>query len=522
MKRKKLLTVLIVLGCCSGLAFFAACSPPPKTEPVKTASIPDDAFLPEDWGKVYPLEYDAYMKTKDPKPANASKYKKGWDTDLVVYDKLSEFPYMALLFNGWGFGIEYNESRGHYYMLTDQLEIDPSRLKAGGVCLTCKSPYVPALMQELGPKYYSDPYMDVHAKIPKEGQKLGVACINCHNNKDMSLKIHQPPLRKALADMGEDVTKQSRQDMRSLVCAQCHVTYIVSKDDQGKSVDVFFPWQGSKVGDISMENIIKVIRSDPHYGEWKQNVTGYKFGFIRHPEYELYSRNSTHWNANVSCADCHMPYKKVGANKISDHNVTSPLKDEMRACQQCHTETPEWLKKQVLAIQDRTVSLMQRAGYATAVTAKLIEMTHKAQADGKPIDQDLYNRAKDLYIEAFYRVIYSGAENSVGFHNPTEMSRILGDAIAMAGKSDALLRQALTKAGVAVPADVNLELAKYVNKRGVKPLNFQPNMEFADPFGIQDKLTPRASMGIQAAAEAPAKPESPAKPGAKAPAGEKK
>ena len=50
---------------------------------------------------------------------------------------------MALLFNGWGFGVEYNEPRGHYYMLIDQLEIDPSRLKAGGVCLTCKSPYVP-------------------------------------------------------------------------------------------------------------------------------------------------------------------------------------------------------------------------------------------------------------------------------------------------------------------------------------------------------------------------------------------
>ena len=193
MKQKKLLTFLIVLGCLSSLALLAACSPPPKAEPVKTVTIPDDAFLPDVWGKAYPLEYDAYMKTKDPKPANASKYKKGMDTDGIVYDKLSEFPYMALLFNGWGFGVEYNEPRGHYYMVIDQLEIDPSRLKAGGVCLTCKSPYVPKLMQELGPKYYSDPYMDVHAKIPVEGQKLGVACINCHNNKDMSLRIHHRP-----------------------------------------------------------------------------------------------------------------------------------------------------------------------------------------------------------------------------------------------------------------------------------------------------------------------------------------
>ncbi len=130
---------------------------------------------------------------------------------------------------------------------------------------------------------------------------------------------------------------------------------------------------------------------------------------------------------------------------------------------------------------DRVVDAPGRLCRAT--TAKLIEMVHKAQAEGKPIDQDLYNRAKDLYIEAFYRVIYTGAENSMGFHNPSEAGRILGDAIAMAGKSDALLRQALAKAGVTVPEDVNLELAKYLNKRGVKPLNFQPKMEFPDPFG---------------------------------------
>jgi len=497
MKRQTHFAILVVAALVVAGVLLWACSPPPKTEPVRTATIPDNTFDPAVWGKVYPLEFDAYMKTRDPKPP-LSRYKRGWDTDLIVWDKLSQFPYMALLFNGWGFGVEYNEPRGHYYMLIDQLEIDPSRLKAGGVCLTCKSPYVPKLMQDLGPRYFSDPYMDVHAQIPPEGQKLGVACINCHDNRDMALKIHQPPLKKALAVMGVDLTRVSRQEMRSLVCAQCHVTYIIPKDANNKSIDVFFPWQGSTVGNISAENIIKVLRSSPAYGEWKQAVTGYKFGFIRHPEYEFYSRQSTHWQADVSCADCHMPYIRVGANKISNHNVTSPLKDNMRACQQCHTETPEWLRQQVLTIQDRTVSLMLRAGYATAVAAKLIEQVHAAQAQGKAIPTDLYERAKDLYYEAFYRVIYSGAENSVGFHNPSEMGRILGDAIAMASRCEALLRQALAQAGVAVPAEVNLELAKYVNNRGVKPLHFQPKMEFLDPFGIQDKLTPRESLGLAA------------------------
>jgi nitrite reductase (cytochrome c-552) len=175
--------------------------------------------------------------------------------------------------------------------------------------------------------------------------------------------------------------------------------------------------------------------------------------------------------------------------------VTSPLKTDLRACQQCHAETTQWLRDRVYGIQDRTVSLLNRAGYATATTAKLFETAHKAQAEGKNIDKALYDKAKDLYIEAFYRVNYMGAENSVGFHNPVEGMRILGDAVAMAGKAEALLREALTKAGVDVPADVNLELAKYLNKRGVKPLNFKPELEFKDPFGVQVMLTPEASLG---------------------------
>ena len=120
----------------------------------------------------------------------------------MIYDKLSEYPFMALLFNGWGFGVEYNEIRGHYYMLIDQLEIDPSRLKAGGVCLTCKTPYAPKLKKEMGVNYFKDPYLDVHAKIPAQFQQMGVTCIDCHDNKTMDLKLSRWTLIKALKDMG--------------------------------------------------------------------------------------------------------------------------------------------------------------------------------------------------------------------------------------------------------------------------------------------------------------------------------
>jgi nitrite reductase (cytochrome c-552) len=523
-----MLGVAVVLG---GLLLFLTCSPP-KPEPVRTGTIPDGEFDPAKWGQVYPLEYDRWKMTKEPKPEGTSKYKRGYDTDKVIYDKLSEWPYLALLNHGWGFGIEYNEPRGHHYMVIDQLEIDPSRLGAGGVCLSCKTPYAAKLEKELGPKYFSMKYLDAHAMIPKEHQELGVACIECHDNKTMGLRLYHPAALKSFPFLGQDPSKMTRQELRSAACGQCHVTYIIPRDKDMKAMDVFFPWQGSKPGDISIENIIKVIKKDPSVyqsewgtGEWVQKVTGFKLAFIRHPEYEFFTRNSVHWNAGVSCADCHMPYIKVGANKISDHDVTSPLKTNMKACQQCHTESPEWLKNQVLAIQDRTASLMIRSGYATATAAKLFEMVHQAQKDGKPVDQKMYDQAKDLYLEAIYRVIFINAENSIGFHNPSEAGRILGDALAFAGKSDGLLRQILTKAGVEVPANVNLDLAKYLNNRGKKPLNFQPKQEFKDPFGLQELLTPASSLGITAAAPAaapaaataPAAPTAPAKPAPAAP-----
>ena len=396
---------------------------------------------------------------------------------------------MALLFNGWGFGIEYNEPRGHAYMVIDQIDIDAGRIKGGGVCLTCKSPYATKLEKEMGIDYYKMPFKEVLAKIPEQYRKLGVACIDCHNNNDMSLNISRGfTLNAALKDMGIDSSKLTRQEMRSAVCAQCHVTYNITKDQEMKSVGIYFPWQGSTMGNISIENIVKKMRSDPSVLEWKQNVTGYKMPFIRHPEYELFSYNSVHYKAGAACADCHMPYTKVGAYKVSNHRVTSPLKTDLRACVQCHSESAEWLRAQVESIQDRTVSLMIRSGYATSTVAKLLEKVHTTQAAGKAIDTALYDKAKDYYMEAFLRLNFIGAENSVGFHNPAEALRVLGDSLAFAGKSEALLRQALAKAGVDLPVKIDLEMNKYIEGRGEKKLKFNPAMEIKDPFGVQERF----------------------------------
>lgn len=477
----KVITRCGFAGVMVAAAIWAGCSQQ-KVAPFKAAEIPEGTIDPVEWGKVYPVQFEMWKATGQPTPAGKSRYKKGYDLGQGRPDKLDEYPFLALLYNGWGFGSEYKEPRGHYFMVQDQLEVDPGRIKAGGSCLTCKTPYAPALQKEMGAAYYSTPYKDVLARLPKDQQSLGVACTDCHTSKGMSLRISRGfTLGKALKEMGVDQAKLTVQEMRSLVCAQCHVTYIIPKDKEMHSTDVIFPWSKSRVGNITIENIIEQIKSTPTHREWTQSVTGFKLGFIRHPEYELYSNNSTHWVAGVSCADCHMPTVTVEGQKVSDHRIMSPLKNDLKACAACHTESVETLRGKIFAIQDTTMNLYLRDGYATATVAKLFEMANKAVALGKKVDKSLYDRAREDYEQAFYRVVFIGAENSIGFHNPQETMRVLKDAERYAASAEVSLRQALTGAGVAVPEKVDLELGKYVNNRGAKKLMFKPENEIKVP-----------------------------------------
>ncbi|MFA6317391.1 MAG: ammonia-forming cytochrome c nitrite reductase subunit c552 [Elusimicrobiota bacterium] len=465
---------------CAGILLWGCGSRNP--EAVTPVKVSEGEIDPAEWGKAWPLHYLSWASTREPAPAGMSRYKRGYDSRRVI-DKLSEYPYLALLFNGWGFGVEYNEPRGHAWMVEEQVQhVDKSRMKAGGVCLSCKSPYANQLHAKLGKDYFGKPFDEVHAMIPEKHRSLGVACSDCHEPTAAGLRINKTfTLVPALADIGMDASRLQPQELRSLVCAQCHVTYNIPKDADNKSVGLFFPWKGAKDRKISVETVIAHARRTP---EWTQSVTGFKLGFIRHPEFELFSNDSPHWKAGVTCADCHMPYQKSGKYKISDHRVMSPLKNEMRGCVQCHPETKEWLRDRVFATQDRTVSLLNRAGYATATVAKLFELAHRDAVRAK-VDPSLHDLAKTHYEEAFYRLVFVGAENSVGFHNPAESLRVLGDAVAHAGKAESLLRQALAASGVRVPVKVDLELAKYLNNRGERKLMHAPGIELKDPFGTQ-------------------------------------
>jgi nitrite reductase (cytochrome c-552) len=202
--------------------------------------------------------------------------------------------------------------------------------------------------------------------------------------------------------------------MRAFVCGQCHVEYYF----KGESKQLTYPWSKG----------IKVEQIESYYDEvghkdWVHKLSGAPVLKAQHPEFEMWSQG-IHARSGVACADCHMPYKREGAIKISDHHVRSPLLNIASACQTCHNFSEEELQARAEAIQDRTDALMNRAEEAVAALIRDLQKAHEA---GLPAEQ--LQAAQALQRKAQWRLDFVSAENSKGFHAPQEAARILGEAI---------------------------------------------------------------------------------------------
>lgn len=457
------------------------CSAPETTAPAPKVAA--DEHDPAVWGTAYPAAYEQWLSTRDERPAGKSAYKRGFDGG-VMFDKLSEYPFEAVLFKGWGFGIDYNEPRGHYYMLVDQQEADPARVKAGGGCLTCKSPYAQDLYAKDKAALFSATYADAVAMLPQGRHQLGVACIDCHDSATMALSTRRWTVDSAIEEVGLDKASMTQTDRRLIVCGQCHCTYSVMKD-QGKSVDIDFPWEGATWGAITVEKIIANIEGQDARHEWVQATTGFKLGYIRHPDVEFFTAGSPHYTAGVTCNDCHMAPVETAEGSLANHNIMSPLKLDMAACRQCHMESADQMRAAVIAIQDASLTDFIETGYQVATVAKLFEIANKSLET--TAGDSAYDQAAAHYRQAFYRLNYMAAENSVGFHNPAEGKRILADARTEADAADKGLRALLASKGVKAPAPVPLDLRSYLSDRGVKKLGFKRVQYIADPSGGAEK-----------------------------------
>jgi nitrite reductase (cytochrome c-552) len=411
----------------------------------QVVEIDEETVDPATWGKNYPRQYDGYLRTVD-----IVRTRHGGSE---AFQHLDEDPVWREIFAGYAFSVDYREERGHAYMLSDQDVTERLKVvKQPGACLHCHASVVPAYRQagiEAGvpadDAYRLEQIMkgfEIVNSLPyTDARKLvahPVSCIDCHDPETMQLRVTRPGFLngiQALA-MSDDPlphlqsierwraagrqgqyevnTMATRQEMRAFVCGQCHVEYYF----RGESKQLTYPW----------DNGIKVEQIESYYDEvghkdWQHKLSGAPALKAQHPEFEMWSQG-IHARSGVACADCHMPYQREGAIKISDHHVRSPLLNIASACQTCHNFSEGELQARAEAIQDRTDALMNRAEEAVAA---LIRDLQKAQEAGLPAEQ--LQAAQALQRKAQWRLDFVSAENSKGFHAPQEAARILGEAI---------------------------------------------------------------------------------------------
>ena len=132
-----------------------------------------------------------------------------------------------------------------------------------------------------------------------------------------------------------------------------------------------------------------------------------------------------HARSGVSCADCHMPYERQGAMKVSSHWVRSPLLNINNACQTCHNVPEDGAARQsATRSRRRTKSQIERA--AAAMT-DMLDAIREAKAAGATPEQ--LAPIFELQRKAMWRLDFISSENSMGFHADQEAVRILGESI---------------------------------------------------------------------------------------------
>ncbi len=375
--------------------------------PLKVVQISATELDPAVWGKNFPNEYDTFLKQQDTTittPFGGS----------VQYSKLERDPALVRLWAGYPFSVDYNKARGHYYALIDQKNTKRIQVVSQpGACANCHTAQAPQLIAQMGWENFNHtPYNNL-----KDQLTIGPSCADCHDPQTMNLRITRPAFINAMKARGIDVTQASRQDMRTYVCGQCHVEYYFAGDNKVLT----FPWtKGLNVDDI------QAYYDEISFKDWVHPDTGAPMLKMQHPDFEIWS-SSIHARSGVSCPDCHMPYMRAGAIKVSDHWIRSPLTDINRACQPCHHETEEELKTRVVNIQTTTSKLTKQTESALVDAINAIAAAKQAGAT----DADLA-KAQQLHRQASMRWDFVSSENSTGFHSPQEAARILGNAIDLA------------------------------------------------------------------------------------------
>jgi nitrite reductase (cytochrome c-552) len=417
---------------------------------VRLVEVNEDTTDPAVWGINWPKEYDTYLLTAQ---QTSTRFGGHGGSEAMPAEKIERDPWLKRMFLGYAFSIDYRDRRGHAYMLADQEATERLTKPQTGSCLHCHASILP-LYRKLGDgdavkgfeQTYKIPYADLNAQLHDMGHAHPVSCVDCHEPASMRIRVTRPGFLQGIRDLAasdapvpqlpsverwragsraapyDPNTDATRTEMRSFVCGQCHVEYYCSS-----KFKLTFPWKNGLTADaIEATWNATTLPDGERFSDYKHAETGAPILKAQHPEFELWSQG-IHARSGVACADCHMPYARDGASKVSDHWVRSPLLNIARACQTCHAFSEEEMAARVDAIQSRNHELLENGGRAIT---DLIDAILAARAEGANDEQ--IAPALEFQRQAQWRLDFIAAENSMGFHAPQEAARVLGEAADLA------------------------------------------------------------------------------------------
>jgi nitrite reductase (cytochrome c-552) len=418
----------------------------------RVVELTDDTVDPEQWGKNFPLQYDGYKRTVDQVRTRygGSEAMPRTPTEkdprsIVAQSRLEEDPRLRTMWAGYAFAKDFREERGHAYMLADQTFTERQDFaQQPGTCMNCHaSVYVP--FRKLGDGDLVKGFEAMNQMKYQEARKLvthPVACIDCHDATTMALRVTRPGfmegIQKVKAAQGVanfDVNRDAtRQEMRAYVCGQCHVEYYF----KGPEKRLTYPWDKG----LKADEILSYYEENG-FRDWVHAESGAPTLKAQHPEFEMWNQG-IHARSGVACADCHMPYQRTGAMKVSDHHVRSPLLNVNRACQTCHRWSEDELRARVHTIQDRTFQIRNIAMDGLVALIGDIKAAKARGASDPDLDTSRRHQRRAQFLLDFIE-----AENSMGFHADQEAVRILALSLDETRRGQASL-----PGGVATPGAV--------------------------------------------------------------------
>lgn len=389
--------------------------------PSLVVEIPDGELDASVWGQNFPREYGRFLKMEE-------DYGRTLFGGSTPYSKIEEKPFLKKAWAGYAFAIDYNEERGHAYALQDQKETKRTTERSQpGACANCHAGEAPQLIEELGwERFNSMPYDSL-----RDMMHTGGTCNDCHDPATMDLRITRPAFLNAMETRGIDLSRATRQEVRTYVCAQCHVEYYFA----GSNKLLTFPWAKG----LSVDSI-DAYYTEIQFSDWTHAETGSGVLKMQHPEFETFS-SSLHYASGVACADCHMPYTREGGVKISDHWIRSPVTNVNNACQTCHKIPEADLVDRIENIQRKTKEMIT---LTEAAISDAIDAIVEARAAGAT--EASLAEAHGLHRSAQMRWDFVDAENSMGFHSPQETARILTHAVDLARQAQMAARSAMLAA----------------------------------------------------------------------------